>query len=491
MGNDERYYRAYRARDARFDGRFFLGVTTTGIYCRPVCPAPSPRPSNVRYFACAAAAEDAGFRPCRRCRPETCPGTPAWLGSSATVSRALRLMGEATFDEVGLEPLAERLGVTARHLRRLFAKHLGASPHSVLKTRRVHFARVLIDETTVPMHTVALHAGFQSVRQFNHAILHSFGESPTKLRGRARARSAALAGTAGLTVRLPYRPPFDWTTTAAYLRDRAIPGVEEVTASVYRRTIENGRSSGWIEVRPVNGQHALSLRIALADPVGLLGIVTRVRRIFDLDADALSIMSDLRRDARLRGLIRPSRGVRVPGTWNGFELAVRAILGQQVSVRAATTLSGRLVREFGVELRGGGYGALTNLFPTPASLVEAPVERIGLPAARAGAIRALARAIDAGELRLDGSAGLEGAVEQLTRLPGIGRWTAAYVAMRALGEPDAFPEGDLGLRRAMGNGSGPPSATALARAAEAWRPWRSYAAVALWTVRHETEEVRT
>lgn len=490
MENEKHFYRAHLARDARFDGRFFLGVTTTGIYCRPVCPAPTPRPSNVRYFACAAAAEEAGFRPCRRCRPETSPGTPAWLGSSTTVSRALRLIGEGAFDEEGIETLAERLGVTSRHLRRLFTRHLGASPIAVAETRRVHFARLLIDDTTVPMHSVALHAGFRSIRQFNHAILRSFRESPTRLRERARGKRSESAANAGLTVRLAFRPPFDWAAVADYLRERAIPGVEEVTASAYRRTITHGSANGWIEVRPLRGENALALRIALADPCASLGIVARVRRIFDLDADPLRILADLRRDVRMRRLIPPRRGIRVPGAWDAFELAVRAILGQQVSVRAATTLSGRLVRTFGSELPGGASGALTSLFPKPAALAEAPLECIGLPSTRAGAIRALARAIETGGLSLDASAGLEEAVQRLTNLPGVGSWTAKYVAMRALGEPDAFPETDLGLRRALGDGNGPAPAAALLRAAEAWRPWRSYAAVALWTASHRAEEAR-
>jgi AraC family transcriptional regulator of adaptative response / DNA-3-methyladenine glycosylase II len=477
-----RCYAALRSRDARFDGRFFVGVRTTGIFCRPVCPARTPKRANVRFFACAAAAQAEGFRPCKRCRPETSPGTPAWLGSSAIVSRALRLIAEGGLDDDPVDAFAQRLGVGDRQLRRLFARHLGASPAEVARARRVHFARRLIDETTLPMTEVALSAGFKSVRDFNFAVRATFGRSPRELRGRRAPRpgSRERPGEGELVVSLPYRPPLDFAGVLGFLRARAIPGVELVGDDRYRRSIELDGAAGSIELRPSPGRTQLEMRVSLPAYDGLIRIVERARRIFDLGADPLEITSALRRSPLLAAVVRRAAGLRVPGAWDGFELAVRAVLGQQVTVQGATTLAGRLVRSFGKPLEGLGEG-LTHLFPQPETLAGADLARIGLPAARAETLRALARAVATGELRLDASQGLDEAVARLVAIPGIGAWTAHYVAMRALGEPDAFPASDLGLRRALARGGMVPSARELERAAEAWRPWRAYAAVALWT----------
>jgi AraC family transcriptional regulator of adaptative response / DNA-3-methyladenine glycosylase II len=477
-----RCYAALRSRDARFDGRFFVGVRTTGIFCRPVCPARTPKLANVRFFACAAAAQAEGFRPCKRCRPETSPGTPAWLGSSATVSRALRLIAEGGLDEAPVDAFAARLGVGDRQLRRLFARHLGASPAEIARARRVHFARRLIDETRLPMTEVAFSSGFRSIRDFNFAVRGTFGRSPRELR-RGRTPRAGVRGGEGegeLVVRLPYRPPLDYAGVLAFLRLRAIPGVEWVGDDRYRRTLAQDGAAGAIELRALDGEDQLEMRVCLPAYDGLIRIVERARCIFDLGADPLQISSALRRSPLLAARVRRAPGLRVPGAWDAFELAVRAVLGQQVSVKGATTLAGRLVRGFGRPVEGLGEG-LTHLFPAPEALAEADLARIGIPAARAETLRTLARAVAAGSLRLDAAQGLDEAVARLVAIPGIGAWTAHYVAMRALGEPDAFPASDLGLRRALASGGIAPSTRELERLAEAWRPWRAYAAVALWT----------
>jgi len=471
-------YRALRSRDRRFDGRFFTGVTTTGIYCRPVCPAPAPKCENVRFFPCAAAAEDAGFRPCLRCRPETAPGTPAWQGTSAVVSRGLRLIHEGALDACAVSELAARLGIGERQLRRLFLQHLGTSPLSLARARRVHFARTLLDQTDLPMTEVAFGAGFQSIRQFNHALRARFGESPRRLR--ARRRSPAAPHNDALTLRLAYRPPLDWEASLDFLAARATPGVECVEAGVYRRTVELQGTAGTLEVaQGADGAH-LVLRARLGDPAGLIEAVERVRRIFDLSADPLRIAGDLKRGAgpRLRGALRRRPGLRVLGAWDGFELAVRAVLGQQVSVAGASTLCGRLVENFGKPVALGR--GLTHLFPTPQALDSADVAAIGIPENRAKALRALARAVAHGTLCLDAARGLDDAVSRLCQLPGIGEWTAQYIAMRAFGEPDAFPASDLGLRKLLGREKAVLSASEVAALAEAWRPWRAYAAMALW-----------
>lgn len=478
-------YRAVLSRDRRFDGRFFGGVVTTGVYCRPVCPVHPPKPENVRWFPSAAAAEAAGFRPCRRCRPETSPGTPAWMGTSATVSRALRLIADGALDDDNVEVLGARLGLSSRQLRRLFIEHIGAAPVAVARARRVHFAAKLLAETHLPITQVALSAGFRSIRQFNHDVRATFGRPPTQLRARRNGRGQLDDGDqscngGGLIVRLPYRPPFDWAAVSRFLKARATPGVEVVDDDAYRRTITVGGMPGTIEVWPAANEPHLLMRVRLASYGDLRCVVERARRIFDLSADPLQITKHLRRSGWLRPLVAAHAGLRIPGTWDAFELAVRAILGQQVTVKGATTLAGRLVQAFGTPIEPGHDG-LSHVFPQPDVLADADLTAIGLPRARAATIRALAAAVRSGELSLDASLGLDDAVSRLCALPGIGAWTAHYIAMRALGEPDAFPADDLGLRRAVAKGGAPRSATELSRMAEDWRPWRSYAAMYLWS----------
>lgn len=475
-------YRALASRDARFDGRFFTGVRTTGVYCRPVCPAPTPRIENCLFLPCAAAAQQAGFRPCLRCRPEASPGTPAWSGTSATVSRALRLISEGSLDDRPVDDLASRLGIGARQLRRLFVEHLGASPLAVAQTRRLLFARSLIRESSLPMSAVALASGFGSVRRFNEAIRRSFGCAPSALRPGGRSRRDASPSSA-IVLRLPYRPPFRWRELVGFLAARAIPGVESADRDGYRRTVRVDGDPGVIQVRPVAGANHLVASIFLPRPAVLLDVAERCRRIFDVGADPEPIARRLDSDPRLRSLTGRVAGLRLPGAWDGFEVAVRAILGQQVSVAAASRLSGRLVDRFGDPLGPGPDSptdGLTRLFPLPERLARADLTRIGIPRSRARAVNALASAVADGVLDLEASRSLEETVAALVRIPGVGDWTAQYIAMRALGEPDAFPAGDLGLRRALARGGRPLTRRSIEETAEAWRPWRAYAAIALW-----------
>jgi AraC family transcriptional regulator of adaptative response / DNA-3-methyladenine glycosylase II len=477
-------YLAMTSRDQRFDGRFFAAVVTTGIYCRPVCPAPKPKRRNVRFYSCAAAAEEAGFRPCYRCRPEASPGTPAWIGTSSTVSRALRLIDQGFLDDSNVDELAECLGIGSRHLRRLFLEHLGATPSAVAQTRRVHFAKTLIDGTRLPVTEVAMSAGFSSLRRFNDAFRKTFGMSPTQAR-RGSARGAAPAGKGGRTangliLKLSYRTPFDWASILGFLRERAIPGVEHVEGSVYRRTVSVGGAAGVLEVSSATGQPHVRLVLPRAMAPHAAQLAARVRRVFDLQADPEEIASHLSRDPMLQPVIKRSPGLRVPGAWDPFETSVRAIVGQQVTVKAATTIAGRLAERYGEPVECDDV-SLKRTFPRPERLARARLNNIGMPAARAGAVRALARAVSSGRLRFDGLSGLDDTVDTLKALDGVGPWTAHYIAMRACDEPDAFPSGDLALRRAMVSKE-PALKTerALIERAEAWRPWRAYATMHLW-----------
>lgn len=460
------------SRDARFDGRFFIGVSSTRIYCRPICPVRTVKEQNVRYFPTAAGAAEAGYRPCLRCRPELSPGTPAWSGTSTTVSRALRLISESVMDDEGVEALAARLGIGSRQLRRLFLRHLGASPVAVAKTRRLHFAKKLIDETTLPMSQIALAVGFGSVRRFNAAFRTTYNRTPSQIR--RLAHFASVLPENEYLFRLHFRPPFHWDALMAFLAGRVIPGVEAVESGSYRRTISLNGHSGSFCVSPEKDSSALQIRISFPEPRWLFLIVERLRRMFDLGADPREIAARLSADPLLARRIEAMPGLRVPGCWDGFELAVRAILGQQVSVKGASTLAGRLVRTFGTMFAAGV--PLTHLFPTPEALAEADVARIGLPKKRAETINALARAVSEGRIVFTSIANVDEFQTHLRELPGIGNWTAQYIAMRALGDPDAFPASDLGLLR----GSSLLSERELVRRAESWRPWRAYAAMYLW-----------
>ena len=462
---------ALLARDARFDGRFFTGVLTTGIYCRPICPARPPKAENCRYYPSAAAAQSAGFRPCLRCRPETAPGLGAWRGASSTVSRALALIEAGALDDADVDTLAERLGVGERHLRRLFLKHLGASPIAVAQTRRVLIAKQLIHESRLGMAEIAHAAGFGSIRRFNETLLALFGRPPTELR-RSLARSEP---SANLTLSLGYRPPYDWDGVLSFLAARAIPGVEEVVAGRYRRTIEIDGAVGLLEIAHDAPRNRLLATIRLSQLGPLPRIISRVRAMCDLDADPDAIGATLARDPRLAPLVAARPGLRVPGAWDPFELAVRAILGQQITVSAATRLAGQIAERWGTPFQDE---TLSRVFPLPAALAKAQIT--GMPGARARAITALAGAVEANADLFARHEDLPGAIVALGRLPGIGEWTAHYIAMRALREPDAFPAADIGLLRAMDDGAGRPLPAQLLARSAAWKPWRAYAAMHLW-----------
>jgi AraC family transcriptional regulator, regulatory protein of adaptative response / DNA-3-methyladenine glycosylase II len=466
------FRRARLARDVRFDGKFYVGILSTKIYCRPSCPVPTVNDKNVRYFASAVAASEAGFRPCLRCRPECSPGTPAWLGTPSTVSRALRLIAESGLED-GVEGLAEHLGIGSRHLRRLFVKHLGATPMAVAHTRRLHFAKKLIDETSLPMSQIAIAAGFGCVRRFNATIFKTYRRTPTQIR--RLVRPIEVQAENQYLFRLRFRPPYDWKAMLAFLVPRATPGVEVVDGDSYRRSISIDRTSGYFEVSPDVNEPALVAKIQFADPRCLYFITEKIRRMFDLNADWAVIVQTLRADAMLADQVESGPGLRIPGCWNGFELAVRAILGQQISVKGATTLAGRLVSAFGQPLSGAV--GLTHTFPPPAVIARAKLTNIGLTKSRAETIRALAQAVCRGDICFDRVVDSDAFLGRLLEIPGIGKWTAQYIAMRALGDPDAFPFGDLGLLR----GSGLDSFRELEEHAEVWRPWRAYGAIYLWS----------
>jgi AraC family transcriptional regulator, regulatory protein of adaptative response / DNA-3-methyladenine glycosylase II len=470
------YWQAVYTRDSRFDGRFFIGTVTTGVYCRPVCRIPCGKPGHLVWFASAAAAEAAGFRPCQRCRPDTSPGTPAWIGTSAVVSRALRLIAEGALDDDDVDKLAASVGIGSRQLRRLFVQHLGASPIKVATTRRLHFARKLIDETDLPIMKVALSSGFSSLRQFNHAILTACGQSPTKLR-RLRGRSAAVHPLSGLVMRLPYRVPFDWSSMIDFLRPRATPGVEEVQDNCYRRTIEVGDAAGVISVRRDVPEPRLQVHIDLPTNEGLIQVVERVRRIFDLGADPFQIDTCLSGDSRLRRLVEARPGLRVPGAWDGFEIAVRTILGQRLTAIDASSRVERLVRAFGNPITTSCEG-LTHLFPRPAVLAGADLSAAGIRGKTAASLRALAGATCAKKLTFEGSRTLEDTISRLRTISGVGESMAHYIAMRTFGEPDAFPA-EAALGHSAGD-DGVSTPVEMVRLAERWRPWRAYAAMHLW-----------
>ncbi len=469
--------RARLSRDARFDGKFFIGVRTTGVYCRPICPTPTAREENVRYFPSAAAAAEAGFRPCLRCRPECAPGTPAWLGTSITVSRALRLIGEAGLEEGGVEVLAGHLGVGSRHLRRLFLRHLGATPSAVAQTRRMQFAKKLIDETSLPMSQVAVASSFNNVRRFNAAIRATYHRTPTQLR--RLARQIKIEPQNEYLFRLRFRPPYAWDSMLRFLAARATPGVEAVEPGLYRRTISFNGSDGYFEVSFDEHAHSLAVRVQFADPGSLLFIIERIRAMFDLNADCAKIEHSLKSDPVLAPRIKADPGMRIPGCWNPFELAVRAILGQQVTIKAATGLAARIATTFGRPFSSAT--SLSRLFPSPEILAGTNLANVGMPKSRAETICALSRALCEGQINFERIIDSSAFLDRLLEIPGIGKWTAEYIAMRALGEPDAFPSGDVGLLRALKLAN----ARELELRAEAWRPWRAYAAMYLWNTRSE------
>ncbi len=458
--------RARLSRDARFDGRFFIAVTSTGIYCRPICPSPTSKSANVRYYATAAGAAEAGFRPCLRCRPEAAPGTPGWLGTSAVVRRALRLIQEGVLDEISVDELAERIGIGSRHLHRLFTKHVGASPIAVAQTRRLHFAKRLLDETDLPITQIALASGFGSLRRFNYTFQQTYGRAPRDLR-RQRRGGIAAADADEVVLKLSFRPPYDWAQVRDSLAARAVPGVERVDERGYARTVKSDAGAATVCIRPLDSEDALELRVRGAAPTMLFQISSTARRMFDLAADPARIAVAFKTDELLAPLVKRRPGLRIPGAWDAFESAVRAALGEHKDATAARKLAARLVERLGDPLAEAVEG-LTRFFPTPQALAEADLDGLGMTASRAAALRALASASCEG--KVDFSAGVEDVTTALAALPGFDADAAQYVAMCALGEPDAFPR----------VASKPLTVRELDARMEAWRPWRGYALVHLW-----------
>ena len=476
-------YRALQSKDPRFDGLIFVGVRSTGVYCRPVCPARTAKYENCEFYGSAAAAQEAGYRPCLRCRPETAPQFASWKGTSNTVSRGLALISDGALDgrNSNVEKLAERLGVGERQLRRLFLQHLGASPVVVAQTRRVLFAKQLIHDTTLPMTEVALAAGFSSLRRFNEVFHDLFHRPPSSIRRKSAVSSSDPAGPTVFRIR--YRAPYAWDSVLAFLQARAIPGIESVEGNTYKRTVEINGRCGFIEVKHLPHRESLSVAIHFPAVQALQEIVNRVRRVFDLGTEIETIEEHLSLDKNLGALVAKRHGLRAPGGWDGFELAVRAVLGQQVSVQAARILAGKLVAVHGTRMtaNAGRPHALTHIFPMAKQLAGCNELGVGMPKSRAEALKAMAHASIRDPDLFKPAGDVDQAIARLTAVPGIGGWTAQYVALRVMREMDAFPASDISLLRGAAKVFEQVMTPAgLTKRAEAWRPWRAYAAQHLW-----------
>jgi AraC family transcriptional regulator of adaptative response / DNA-3-methyladenine glycosylase II len=461
-------YAAVQRRDARFDGRFYTAVTSTGVFCRPSCPARTPRSANVRFFTHAAAASTAGFRPCRRCRPELAPGHPEWNRRADLVGKALSLIEDGVVDDEGVSGLADRLGVSERHLRRELNAAVGTGPTQLARTRRLWLARMMLDQTSLAITDVAFASGFSSVRQFNDAFRQTFDATPTELR---RRPGGARSGATEVTLSLGCRGPLRWDGLHRFLAARAIDGLEQVDGDRFRRGVPGGA----VEFGPTADGDALELRCRLDRLDRVSSIIPLIRRVADLDTDLDPIADHLGRHPELAQRLSTVPLPRLPGAFDPFELAVRAVLGQQVSVAAARTTLSKLValvppstETTDEQLRAG--------FPTPAEILAAPLDQLGVPSRRRDTVAALAEAMDQGRIDLSPAADRDTAEAALLQVPGIGPWTAGYIAMRALGDPDGWPTGDLVLRNALG-----VDPTELDRRATRWQPWRAYAALVLWS----------
>jgi AraC family transcriptional regulator of adaptative response / DNA-3-methyladenine glycosylase II len=473
--DSDRVWHAIEACDPRFDGWIFCGVKTTGIYCRPSCPARTPKRENVRFFVSAAAAQSAGFRACKRCRPDATPGSPEWDLRADLVGRAMRLIADGVVDREGVGGLAARLGYTERHVHRQLMAVAGAGPLALARAQRAQTARILLETTALSIAGVAFAAGFNSVRQFNATVQEIFALTPSALR--ARTRPERLDDSGALPLRLPYRAPLDAEGLIAFLGLRAVPGVEEAIDGAYRRSLRLPHGTGVVELRPADGY--VQARYWLADLRDLGAAMQRSRTLLDLDSDPQSVVDVLGGEPLLGPLVGRAPGRRVAGAVDGHELAVRAMLGQQVSLRGAATLAGRLVADCGERLERP-LGAVTHVFPAAEALADTGLEGLAMPVVRRRGLLALVTALARRELAIDVGADRVDARRQLRALPGIGPWTAEYIAMRALRDPDAFPSSDLGVRRALeqlGQDGRPAAAETLA---EGWRPYRAYAVQHLW-----------
>lgn len=474
-------YRALAARDRRFDGIFFVGVTSTGIYCRPICTAKTPQEANCRFFDSAQQAEQARFRPCLRCRPELAPGSAPVDDSQRIAQLIVRRLEDGTIgNDAGLEAIANQFELSSRQIRRIVQKELGVSPVQLLLTRRLLLAKQLLTETSLPVIEIAFASGFSSLRRFNDAFSSRYRLSPTRLRRDAKILQVPPAGGDTSSLQLAYRPPYDWQGVLKFLAARELEGVEWVTDDFYARTVRLGGAEGWIRVTHLKGRNALGLEFTHSLANVLPPLLNRVRALFDLNAHPDLICKHLSKDRRLAPIVRQTPGIRVPGAFVGFELGLRAIIGQQVTVKAATKIGCRLAKAFG-KPSVTPYPELSRLTPSPARIAAASIDEIaklGVLSARSRAIIALASAQVSGTLALDGGVlhNPDEAIQQLAELPGIGPWTAHYIAMRAMNWPDAFPKEDVVVRNALG---GVP-AKAAEKMSQAWRPWRSYAVMHLW-----------
>jgi AraC family transcriptional regulator of adaptative response / DNA-3-methyladenine glycosylase II len=477
-----RLYDALTARDSRFDGVFYVGVTSTRVYCRPICRVKTPKARNCRFFDTAQQAEQAGFRPCLRCRPELAPGSAPVDDAQRIAQLIVRRLEEGWLDEqTGLEAIADQFELSSRQIRRIIRSELGVSPIQLLLTRRLLLAKQLLTETTLPVTDVAFASGFSSVRRFNDAFVNRYRMPPSRLRKKAIDGAVTVAESGTSTLQLAYRPPYDWNGILRFLAARALTGIEHVTEDAYARTVQLGKAKGWIRVRQAKKQHVLLVEFTHTLTPVLPALLSRVRALFDLDARPDVIARRLAKDARLARTVRANPGLRVPGAFNGFEMGLRAILGQQVTVKAATTIAGRFVEAFGESIVTP-FAELNRLTPVPTRVAGASVDEIarhGILASRAKSIIALAKAQDSDALCLDGGAhhNPDDSIKRLAELPGIGPWTAHYVAMRAMRWPDAFPKEDIAVRNRLG-GVTAKEAEVLS---QPWRPWRSYAVMHLWS----------
>src|SRR5215510_10450326 len=479
-------YEALVARDPRFDGVLYVGVTTTGVYCRPVCPARTPRRDRCRFFANAAAAENAGFRPCMRCRPELAPGAAVIDSANRIASSAAQRIEAGALNEVGVDELAAEFGVSSRQLRRVVKRELGVTPTELAQTQRLLLAKGLLTDSVLPAIEIAFASGFSSVRQFNSLFRERYGLSPTAIRRSQNHRTAEQS----LTVRLGFRPPMAWAMLLKFLADRAIPGVESVEANRYWRAMQigqgkgqsksqsKGQSKGWINVERVEGENALRVEVSLSLARHLPSLLARIKNLFDLDAHPQLIEARLGEDERLREMAPWRSGLRLPGAFDGFEMAMRAVLGQQISVAAARTIAGRITEAFGepVETPNPRLNRAPVSAARLATADAGDLTRFGLTGKRAECLIALARSVAGGEVRLEPGVDIAATIERLKRIPGIGDWTAHYIAMRALRWPDALPHSDLGLLKALGE----TAPKRVLEIAENWRPWRAYALMHCW-----------
>ncbi len=468
-------YNALRSRDRRFDGQFFVAVTSTGVYCRPSCPAITPKRENVRFYRTAAAAQGAGFRACLRCHPHATAGSPECNRRGDTAARAIGLIADGVVDREGVAGLARRLAYSERHLHRQLYDELGAGPLALARAQRAQTARMLIETTSLALIEVAYAAGFSSVRQFNDTVRAIYGRTPSQLRGKAPARQSCGEGVR--SVRLSSRAPFDWSHMLGFLTARAVPGVEEVVAGVYRRTLRLPHAHGVVELS--HGEGYIQCALRLAEVRDLAPAVQRCRRLLDLDADPSAPDSHLAADGPLAALVSKAPGLRVPGAVDGSELAFRAVLGQQVSVAAARTTAGRLTGALGEPLSEAD-GGLTHLFPTAAAIARADLATLPGPVRRRQTLVRLAEALAQEEIAIDPGSDRDRARSQLLAIPGIGPWTSEYIAMRALGDPDAFLPTDLGVRHGLQRLGFPTDTKGIGLLAETWRPWRAYALQHLW-----------